>query len=104
MKTPAENPTKSFATPAVDVLENDDEFLLLADLPGVAKEDVNIRFEEDSLMLETNKEDGEHVFRRRFTLGQRVQTEGIEAKLSQGVLTVHLPKVAAQAALEITVH
>lgn len=104
MTEPTKSAPRSFATPAVDVLESDLELLLLADLPGVKKTGVKLHFEEASLILEATQSDGQHVFRRSFALSENVKTEAIEAKLEDGVLAVHLPKVAPPKPLEIPVH
>lgn len=85
-------PVETFATPAVDVYESDEELLLFADLPGVKKGGVKLRFEEDRLFLEARANDDMHVFRRSFALEDRFDADRIEAKLDDGVLSVHLPK------------
>ncbi len=95
---------RSFATPAVDIFESDQELLVLADLPGVQRSEVQLHFEDTSLVLEATQQDGQHVFRRTFSLSEGLQTERIEAKLEHGVLSVHLPKLAPPKPLEIPVH
>jgi len=94
---------ETFATPAVDAYENDDELLLLADLPGVKKDGVSLRFEDDRLLMEARHADGHHVFRRTFSLEERFDAEGIVAKLEEGVLSVHLPKSAHAKPREIPI-
>ena len=105
--TTAEHPDtarpRSFATPLVDVLENDQELLVVADVPGVKQGDVRLRYEEDTLYLEATRDEGAHVFRRSFTLSSQVDAEHIQAELSHGVLTVHLPKAPQARAREIPV-
>lgn len=90
--SPTTHPPHTFSTPLVDVFDNDEELLLLADLPGVNKEDVQLRFEGESLLVQGTHRDGRHVFRRSFLLSEPVQADRIEAELAEGVLTVHLPK------------
>jgi HSP20 family protein len=94
-------------TPRVDILETDDEFLLMADMPGVTPEHVDIRFENGELTLHgrrpTNHADKSRAlweyevtnFFRTFRLTEHIAAERIEAEIKNGVLTVHLPKAEA---------
>lgn len=89
--------------PLVDVFENDNEVLLLADLPGVDPSELKVRVEGQELTLEgtwkatepgqpTSREFVPVDFRRSFGLSRVVDTEKITADLKSGVLTVHLPR------------
>jgi HSP20 family protein len=102
-------------TPRVDILENDKEVVLFADLPGVRSEDVELRYEKGELVL-TGKvqprfsektfalqEYDEGNFCRAFTLHESIDSARIEAVCKNGVLTVHLPKVEAVQPRQITV-
>jgi HSP20 family protein len=94
-------------TPRVDVVENENEFMLYADLPGVKQEDVSLECKGDELILHAkcsprgygkraiHAEYGVGDFYRVFAIADRVDREGIEASLSNGVLTVRVPKAAA---------
>lgn len=92
-------------SPAVDIWENDDNILLLADLPGVAEEDIDIRLEHDVLTIQgkvnsTQPEGfelsyGEYEtgdYQRSFTLTDSIDREKIEASYKNGVLKLVLPK------------
>jgi HSP20 family protein len=93
-------------TPTVDILERDNELLLLADMPGVAPDSVDIQFERGLLTIHgpvAPRQDPDSTtyllheygvgdFYRRFEIGEGVDPSGIEAELHAGVLTVHLPK------------
>lgn len=84
--------------PRVDILETDDEFLLLADLPGVRPEDVDIRFENGELAVHGRRTAGGSdvaSYFRTFRLSEQIAADRVEAGLKNGVLTVHLPKVEA---------
>ena len=93
--------------PPVDILETDDEYLLLADLPGVQPQDVDVRFENGELLLHGKRsashkdkrpafwEHGATHYHRVFRLNENVAADRIHAELNAGVLTVHLPKVEA---------
>ena len=93
--------------PQVDILETEDELTLLADMPGVDLEGVDIHFENSELTLygrAAPRDDGvEFIYReygvgdfhRAFTIGPSIDSYKISAQLSDGVLTVHLPKTEA---------
>jgi HSP20 family protein len=80
----------SFSTPAVDVLENERTYLLVADLPGVNKNDVKVELEDRHLWLEAKR--GESAYRRKFALPDGVDSDAITAKLVDGVLNLEIPK------------
>lgn len=91
------------AAPAVDIYENADELLVLADLPGVEKDQLAINYDKGQLTIEGRRaplSDGRVLaseqrpldFRRAFLVPQGIDTDKITADLNQGVLRVHLPK------------
>lgn len=81
-------------TPSVDVFENDDEYLLLADMPGATAESVAVQVEGQQITIEAQRVvHGENMrYRRPFQLPSTVDTDGISAELREGVLHVHLKK------------
>ena len=86
--------------PAVDIFENKDELLILADLPGVSKEDLSINFDKGQLMLEGRPrqfglEEEAFDYRRTFVVSQGIDADKISAHLQNGVLRLTLPKPAA---------
>ena len=87
--------------PPVDVYENADEIMMLVDVPGVDEAGFSLRLEAGQLDLEARQAAYEHdsfqpvVFARSFTLPRSVDSEGVSAKLTQGVLTVRLRKSEA---------
>jgi HSP20 family protein len=103
--------------PPVDIIENDQEFVVKAELPGVAKEDVKITVTNDVLTIRGEKQQekeskgkGVHrlervagTFQRSFTLPTSVKSDKIEAKFENGVLTLSLPKVEEAKPKEIEV-
>lgn len=116
--TPAEQtrPGPAF-TPAVDIYETDREITLLADMPGVKAEGLDIDLNESILTLtgqvDAPEGSGEaDVFReyrtgtytRQFTLSELIDQAKIEAELKDGVLRLKLPKVEAAAPRKIVVH
>lgn len=91
--------------PPVDLEELEDSFLLVADLPGVAADDVAIDVEGDVLTLSgartrrstsasstVRAERGHGSFRRQLTLPEGVDADRITARFDRGVLEVEVPK------------
>jgi HSP20 family protein len=92
--------------PAVDIREEDNRFILAADLPGVERKDVDVTLEDGVLSIhgERNvqteeKREGFHrrervhgTFLRQFTLPDTVNAEQISATVKDGVLEVIIPK------------
>jgi HSP20 family protein len=95
-------------SPNVDILENKDELLLLADMPGCELDDVDIQFEQGMLTVRgrvrDRRPDGARLlvqeygigdFHRSFRVSEAIDAAKIHAELEHGVLMVHLPKVEA---------
>ena len=93
--------------PAVDVFEDAGGITLLADMPGVHKNQLELKVEGDALLIEggvqqLTPEGLEAVYaevrvpryRRSFTLSRELDTGRIEANLKDGVLTLRIPKQA----------
>jgi HSP20 family molecular chaperone IbpA len=94
MQDQAKVETKWTVTPPMDVFENDDEYLLVGDLPGVEAEQLDLRVERGVLILDTSGASPEWEYRREFKLSDDVDPEAIGAKLDDGVLELKLPKRA----------
>jgi HSP20 family protein len=80
----------------VDIYEGTDELLLLADLPGVEPEGLNVSFEAPELRIEGRRGsgDGASVYSRTFRVSEQIDPGGISAELSAGVLKLRLAKAA----------
>jgi HSP20 family protein len=91
--------------PAVDIVEQDEQLLLLADMPGVNPDDLDIRYERGELTIHGQvrprqapesgyllREYGVGDFYRVFQVGESVDSSRIEAEMRHGVLTLRLPK------------
>ncbi|MFW2372298.1 MAG: Hsp20/alpha crystallin family protein [Gammaproteobacteria bacterium] len=103
--------------PAVDIKEEENQFLLVADIPGVDPKDIEVHMENGILTIKGEREsekkteregykriEREHgVFYRRFTMPEGVDPEGINANSNNGVLTVTIPKQEAAQPRRITV-
>jgi len=92
--------------PAVEVLESETAWLLSMELPGVESEAVTVKFADGNLTVSGEKSEPEFAegverrrselvrgkFERVFELPDHVEAEGIQARFSQGVLNVEIPK------------
>ena len=89
-------------TPPVDIYENKDEILVVADFPGVPKDALSVRLDRSELVIEGTQavpsaQSGARAlaFSRVFRVPNTVDPNGVSAKLTQGVLKVHLAKSEA---------
>jgi HSP20 family protein len=103
-------------SPPVDIFENDNSITVLADMPGVKAQDLKIDLRESVLTLtarvtapegpnesEVLTEYRSGTFFRQFTLSETINQTGIDAKLTDGVLRLELPKVEKARPRQITV-
>jgi HSP20 family molecular chaperone IbpA len=103
-------------TPAVDIFETEKAITLIADMPGVKPESVDIDLREDVLTMtgepDTPAKEGETPileeyrtgrYVRRFTLSDVIDQSKIEAEISDGVLTLVLPKAEKAVPRKVTV-
>jgi HSP20 family protein len=114
---PAANQERNWA-PAVDIREEENHYLLSADIPGVNRENIEITLENGVLTLKgersgesgTNgkqyrrKERVHGTFMRQFTLPETVDTQNISATVKDGVLDVVIPKQAKPLPTRITIN
>ncbi len=102
-------------SPPVDILERDDALLLVVDLPGVRKEDIDLRVDGDTLTLEgqrTRDESASGVrlerpmgrFRRSFRIGVPIAPDKVQASWRDGVLEVVLQKTPPQEPVQVRVN
>jgi HSP20 family protein len=101
--------------PPVDIYESPDAIVILADMPGVAPEGVDVDLRDNQLtltgkvVLEESKERmllqeyGVGDFYRQFTLSSRIDQGKIEANMKEGVLVLTLPKAEVAKPKKITV-
>lgn len=85
-------------SPLVDVLETENEYLVLADMPGTKPEEVDVRFEQGELSIHGRRatpKDNFTTYHRTFAVADTVAADKISADLKAGVLTIRLPKVEA---------
>jgi len=118
------NPEKSiestkgvfYDTPNCDIYENDNEFTIYFDLPGVDKDSIKLKVEKDILTLTGDctkkpdegfncvREEMEYTgYRRSFNLNKTVDADKIAADYDNGTLKVKLPKREEQKTKEIKI-
>ena len=104
-------------TPAVDIIEEKDRFILRADVPGVRPDDIDVSMDNGTLSLSGERHPiaaGEESgvqrieratgrFLRRFALPETANAEAITAKCADGILEVSIPKTPEVQARRITV-
>ena len=103
--------------PRADVVETEDTYVLLMDLPGIGADEVDVQFADGTLRVNGRREvptahkDGRFhrvernygQFFRAFRLGNDVDPDRVEATFSDGVLTVSVPKSEARKPRQISV-
>lgn len=95
---------EAYFAPHVDIFETDKDVTVIADMPGVTTEGVDLSLEDNILTIQGNRvlqkqpgrilleeyESGHYL--RRFTVAETIDQEKIEASLTDGVLRLRLPK------------
>ena len=106
-------------TPPIDVYETQDRYVVAAEVPGLAREHIDLALEESRLTIRgqridrnPNAEDavqfhqverGHGAFARTFDFASKIDIESVSADLTNGVLTITLPKAARPPARKIEV-
>ena len=106
-------------TPPIDVYETDDRYMVAAEVPGLARENIDLALEESRLTIRGQRaeqaavsgdiihfhqiERGHGAFSRTFEFASKIDVEAVTADLTNGVLTIALPKAARQPARKIEV-
>jgi HSP20 family protein len=99
--------TMSFQKPLVDIMETDDSIIVISDLPGVKKENIEIDISEDTIEIvakfdEEIEEEGANYLRKERSYGEtrrsmvlpaKIEVKKAKAKFKDSVLTVELPKI-----------
>jgi HSP20 family protein len=106
-QSPAERRHTGVLRPPVDVIEDAQGITLIADMPGVAKENLNLRLESQSLTIEgalsldgPQDMDSRYAeirhqhYERTFALSRELDGEKATAELANGVLRIRIPKTA----------
>jgi len=107
----------STLTPAIDLVDTGDRVEVKVELPGMAKDDVDISLKDDTLTIkgekkqerEEKEENRYYVertygsFSRTLTLPSKVNPDGVEARFKDGVLEINLPKAEEEKIKQIQV-
>jgi len=105
-------------SPQVDLKEEEDKFVITADLPGMDPKDVHIVMDNHALILEGERNVERHLkeenyyrterysgkFYRRFMLPEYVDSEHISAKFKRGILEVIIPKKEGNRLKKMTIN
>ena len=97
---------QGFAVPPANILETKEGYLVELSVPGRAKEDFQIKLEKGLLTVSFNKKEASDTqdmkvirkefsyqsFKRSFSLDEKINITGIQAKYENGILNVYLPK------------
>jgi HSP20 family protein len=106
-------------TPPIDVYETDDRYVIAAELPGLAREHIELALEDSRLTIRGQRIDrtasggdvihfhqverGHGAFARTFEFASKIDTDAVSADLTNGVLTVTLPTAALPPARKLEV-
>tara|TARA_B100000497_G_C7263214_1_gene185962 strand:+ start:107 stop:514 length:408 start_codon:yes stop_codon:yes gene_type:complete len=89
--------------------ENDKEYFLTMDIPGMSKDDLEIAFEHNRLKVSAQRKSDKYnsyeygKMERMFSIPSNVETDKISAKIENGVLNIILPKTKTSMGRKITV-
>jgi HSP20 family protein len=112
-----ESARSAMLSPAVDLTENDQGYVVTAELPGVKRDDVTVELHEDVLTIRgekkserEEKKDRSHwlertygSFSRSFTLPANAVSDQLKASFTDGVLKIEIPKKEATKARQIAI-
>ncbi|MFL6279543.1 MAG: Hsp20/alpha crystallin family protein [Vicinamibacterales bacterium] len=105
-------------TPPIDVYETEDRYVVAAEVPGLSREHVDLALEDSRLTIRGQRIDrpgaaddvrfhqierGHGSFARTFEFGSKIDIESVSADLTNGVLTITLPKASRAPARKIEV-
>lgn len=105
-RIPATREESRTLAPPVDIFETEEGLVVVADLPGMDKNDVDVRVENDVLTIKgtaksrlssepLHREYRLHNYFRQFQLGEKVDQDKIQGEIRHGVLVIRLPKKEA---------
>ncbi len=100
-------------TPSIDIFEDGGNLVLKAELPGIKREDINVKFVENNIVISGEKKTEQRVeekdylrlershgsFNRMLSLPDGVNTDKVKASFKDGVLEVRIPKTESKSAV-----
>jgi HSP20 family protein len=99
------NIDSQYYVPLTDIIEEENQWIIYSEIPGVKKEDISISFEDSHLKIEakkelkyknkkhSNEETYQGKYQRKFKLNRDVDSKNIEATYENGVLELKIPKI-----------
>lgn len=104
-------------TPSTDMSEDENEYIIKMDIPGMTKDDIEVNFEDNRIIIrgerseEEEEEKKDYIrkerydgsFYRSFTIPKTVEEDQIKAKFEEGVLKINLPKAEVSKPKEVKV-
>jgi HSP20 family protein len=99
------NIDSQYYVPLTDIIEEENQWIIYSEIPGVKKEDISISFENSHLKIEakkelkyknkkhSNEETYQGKYQRKFKLNRDVDSKNIEATYENGVLELKIPKI-----------
>ena len=111
---PANGHPEAYTSPAVDIYETADGFVLAADLPGVPQESLEVSVTNNVLTIKgrvTRNLPGKARFQefqpaslfRQFKLGNALDTDQVDARLNNGVLRLRIPKARRRSPTDVDI-
>jgi HSP20 family protein len=106
---------EGFWRPPVDIGEQEEALVLTVDLPGLSRDEIDLRVDGLTLTIEGERKAGDEAgasirrerpmgkFRRSFRLGAPVDASGVKASYREGVLELRLPKVGPPAPVRLEI-
>jgi len=93
---------------AADVIENEDQFVIRLELPGVIRDNIDIQFNKQKLSICVEQSAGDDESKvslaRTFSVNQSIDADHISASLADGILTLVLPKAEETKPRSITIN
>lgn len=116
-REPGEELTEGIWQPPVDIFEDAESLIIKVELPGVDQKDIDVRIEDNTLILRGERKHDEEIkkenyhrierfygsFQRSFSIPGTIQQEKVQATCDKGVLTIVLPKKEETKPKQITV-
>lgn len=113
-----ERPSAGRFNPPVSIEETEKEYILTAELPGLDKDDVQITYQNDQMIISGEKKEPEAsksgafhrqerrfgAFNRSFTISKKIKADKIDAGFKNGLLTMIMPKAEEARAKEIKIN
>jgi HSP20 family protein len=104
-------------TPAIDVYETEQAYVITAEVPGLTREQIDLAVEDSRLTIQGRREPraaasaihfhqverGHGTFRRTFEFAEKIDADRVTADLAAGVLTIAIPKIPPPPARKIEV-